>query len=402
MGTEAKIRFIPNPRYSADAVPVYFGSSKDSRIIYDGSNDEWTVQTKDAGGSYQDRLRVEANTTTPDIDAVDLPIKWTAGRAVTAADYSVGRDADGTNQLHFNVPTGAGFEVSINDTPEVKVTAGALAFQKAFTLSTATGNLSLDAAAGSAIRLNEAQADVDVVVESDSADNLMHLDASIHHIGLGGVANANSQSRFNFPAETVGADASFNVVYVGSGQAITVQNATTSAAITSLNVQACNLTLTGSGAVTTTASLYVADAATEGTNNYGLYMNPQTTVYGAGATNVHYAYFGIQTHTATSARTLVNVSTVYIAGAPDVSDAEITATNGPYALWVDDGICRFDGEVEMNGDLNHDGSNVGFFSIAPQAQQATIVDADGTLADITTKFNTLLADLEGYGLLANA
>lgn len=36
----------------------------------------------------------------------------------------------------------------------------------------------------------------------------------------------------------------------------------------------------------------------------------------------------------------------------------------------------------------------------PQAQQAHIVDADGQLADITTKFNTLLADLEGYGLLA--
>ena len=41
-------------------------------------------------------------------------------------------------------------------------------------------------------------------------------------------------------------------------------------------------------------------------------------------------------------------------------------------------------------------------SIAPQAQQPHIVDADGTLADITTKFNTLLADLEGFGLLASA
>jgi hypothetical protein len=41
-------------------------------------------------------------------------------------------------------------------------------------------------------------------------------------------------------------------------------------------------------------------------------------------------------------------------------------------------------------------------SIAPQAQQAHIIDADGSLADITTKFNTLLADLEGYGLLASA
>ena len=31
-----------------------------------------------------------------------------------------------------------------------------------------------------------------------------------------------------------------------------------------------------------------------------------------------------------------------------------------------------------------------------------IVDADGSLADITTKFNTLLADLEGFGFLATS
>jgi hypothetical protein len=340
MGTEAKVRFIPNPRYSADAVPVYLGSAKDSRVIYDGTNDEWTVQTKDAGGSYQDRLRVEANTNTPDIDAVDLPIKWTAGRAVTAGDYSVGRDADGTNQLHFNVPTGAGFELSINDTPEIKVTAGALTFQKAFTLTTTTGNLSLDAATGSAIRLNDAQADVDVVVESDSADNLMHLDASAHHVGLLGVANANAQVQVQPPAETIVANASFNRVNIPAGNAVTVQNATTSARITSLRVLEPNITLAGSGAADESAAVYIGGAASEATLNY--------------------------------------------------------------ALWVDDGTSRFDGEVAMNGDLNHDGSNVGFFSTAPQAQQATIVDADGTLADITTKFNTLLADLEGYGLLANA
>lgn len=58
------------------------------------------------------------------------------------------------------------------------------------------------------------------------------------------------------------------------------------------------------------------------------------------------------------------------------------------------------GYLHLDGDLNHDGSNVGFFGVTPQARQAHIVDADGNLADITTKFNTLLADLEGYGLLA--
>lgn len=50
--------------------------------------------------------------------------------------------------------------------------------------------------------------------------------------------------------------------------------------------------------------------------------------------------------------------------------------------------------------INHTG--IGCFGVTPQAQQSHIIDADGTLADITTKFNTLLADLEGYGLLAAA
>lgn len=40
---------------------------------------------------------------------------YSSGLAVTAGSYQVGRDADGTNQLHFNVPTGASFEFSVND-----------------------------------------------------------------------------------------------------------------------------------------------------------------------------------------------------------------------------------------------------------------------------------------------
>lgn len=42
-------------------------------------------------------------------------IQWTAGKAITGGNYEIGRDADGTNQLHFNVPTGAGYEWSVND-----------------------------------------------------------------------------------------------------------------------------------------------------------------------------------------------------------------------------------------------------------------------------------------------
>ena len=43
---------------------------------------------------------------------------------------------------------------------------------------------------------------------------------------------------------------------------------------------------------------------------------------------------------------------------------------------------------------------IGFWNATPIVQPAHIIDADGTLADITTKFNTLLADLAAQGLQA--
>ena len=47
--------------------------------------------------------------------ATDDLMQFNTGVAITAGQYQIGRDADGTNQLHFNVPTGAGFEWSVND-----------------------------------------------------------------------------------------------------------------------------------------------------------------------------------------------------------------------------------------------------------------------------------------------
>ena len=68
-----------------------------------------------------DVLRVD--TVAPLID-VDALLEWGTGRAITAANYQIGRDADATNQLHFNVPTGAGFEWSVNDAATLTLTRG--------------------------------------------------------------------------------------------------------------------------------------------------------------------------------------------------------------------------------------------------------------------------------------
>ena len=58
-----------NPQYLADAIWINFGSSKDSRVGYDGANNEWTLQSKDAGGTQTDRFRVKGN---QDITLVEL------------------------------------------------------------------------------------------------------------------------------------------------------------------------------------------------------------------------------------------------------------------------------------------------------------------------------------------
>ncbi len=79
---------------------------------------------------------------------------------------------------------------------------------------------------------------------------------------------------------------------------------------------------------------------------------------------------------------------------------------------AEDGTCniRFTAAVEIDGDLNHDGSNIGFFGTAPVAQApaytVTNVTTDRTydanfssVNEIADVLGTLIADLQAYGLL---
>lgn len=55
-------------------------------------------------------------------------IAFGVGVAMVAGDYAIGRDADGTNQLHLNVPTGASFEWSEQDVSRMVLSGGGLLF----------------------------------------------------------------------------------------------------------------------------------------------------------------------------------------------------------------------------------------------------------------------------------
>lgn len=65
--------------------------------------------------------------------SINGSVSYDTGSAITGTKYQIQRDVDGTNQLHFNVPTGASFEWSINDVARMLLTP------TAFTLTQIAG-----------------------------------------------------------------------------------------------------------------------------------------------------------------------------------------------------------------------------------------------------------------------
>ena len=91
--------------------------------------------------------------------------------------------------------------------------------------------------------------------------------------------------------------------------------------------------------------------------------------------------------------------------APDIQVSEFLTHYGDadtYIRFLTNELRLTAGNAEVIKIDESTGGRLSFFAVTPTAQQAHIIDADGQLADITTKFNTLLADLEGYGLLASS
>ena len=115
--------------------------------------------------------------------------------------------------------------------------------------------------------------------------------------------------------------------------------------------------------------------------------------------------------------TFTDAATVYIENGPITSDVNVTFTNA-WALWVDDGHTRLD------GDLDHRGTNLGFYGATPVAQAAdpvaltdstggtadnTVAEVSGSgadatindnFADLVAKYNSLRTILQNLGLTA--
>jgi hypothetical protein len=103
-------------------------------------------------------------------------------------------------------------------------------------------------------------------------------------------------------------------------------------------------------------------------------------------------FFGIQARSSTTdRRDRVRLTTAAV----DNTDATRKYRG---ILSVYDTAAREAMRVEASGAA----AMLGFYGVAAVAQPAGIADADGTLLDLTTKFNALLAKLESLGLLGVA
>lgn len=144
-------------------------------------------------------------------------------------------------------------------------------------------------------------------------------------------------------------------------------------------------TFTGAASTGVTASTEAPDV---------LFNLARTVTWATGAlTDQRAIKFMAPTYAAVAASTFTRAATVYINAAP-TAGTNVTITNA-YALWIDAGATRLDGNLGLNGN-------------APVAQGAAIVDiaaftdppSAAEMSALRTKINTLLAYLRSRGDIA--
>lgn len=262
-------------------------ADRDSFLVMEFSGDE-AARLRASGSAVDPTLSIVADgqlTLNGGTLHTTRSIVFDNGRAVTAGDYEIGRDADGTNQLHLNMPTGATLEVSINDVPQLVMSPTAINF----------------------------------VVAGSGATRVVNIDNSS--------GDDNSDIRVVIGSSSIGGDAQ-------------------------LGFNAGN----GSGA-----------------NTWCMGQRHLDTGF-------------------------------YIVASNDLADGNIVLSADQSEN------VKIHAALEIDGDLNHDGSNVGFYGIAPVARSAgwTITndsadrafDADSTsVAELADIVATLITDLAATGII---
>jgi fibronectin-binding autotransporter adhesin len=198
----------------------------------------------------------------------------------------------------------------------------------------------------------------------------------------------------------------------------------TAASFVAHGIQRPTLAATNASVTTTNAAtFYIANAPAAGTNetltnSYALWiddgrvrLDPSATVVSAAgatldavnvtaqtatitgstnittATGVNFVSIGTPTLSAGAALTVTNAASLYIAAAPAGAGAGPATITNAYAIWVDAGNVRFDGDARVDGDINWLSGTAFAATLAHNnaaARTYTFQDHDMTVGDAIT------------------
>ncbi len=286
--------------------------------------------------------------------------------------------------VRFNGTTGGVAQnsgVIIDDSNNVTAPA-ALTVQGAFTSLGIDDNATAEKIdiTDSAIVFNEAGGDVDFRVEGSGAANALFVQGSNGNVGIGVIPEA---WHANYTVLRVG-DRTYignyqddsvqfghNAYYDGSYKRIETGYAGRMGVNTASGYFFFDIagTAAADSAISFTRVFHIDNSGNIG---MGLSSSISARLHLISTTEQQRIGYDVSNHFSTTVDANANVT------------FNLTAGAGTPGFTFSDKV-RVDGGFGLN--------------VTPQVQQAHIVDADGSLEDITTKFNTLLADLEGFGFL---
>lgn len=271
---------------------------------------------------------------------------WSTGAAITAASYQIGRDADATNQLHFNVPTGAGYEWSVNDVGFATWSPT----QLLFTQATAT--------TGNPLAFSVTGANNTTLTNSDQVEAQFDFVQTKQFTGAAGATTIDNAYGLGIGGSTYQT--------AGAG-ALTITNGAT------FYISKAPTTTAGGGGTTITNSLALLvdegkvrfdGGGTSGQASAagGLLEMKASTINGNNASGTIAigtpVSIGITTYTNNNATlTMTNAASLYIAGSP-VASTNVTFTQAAYALWVQTGVTSLSGGTRFNNTTTIPAGNI--------------------------------------------
>jgi len=275
--------------------------------------------------------------------------------------------------------------------------------------------------------VNESGADVDQRFEGDTDQNLLYLDASTDRVGIGiaiptgklhvqGASGSNILViRTSSPSDALIIDQYGNVT---THQKLSVANPSGTTGLlnvnggSSSNAGTAGFFMKGVGSqispyinIVNSASAAIFNINSSG--NVGIGTTTPSSILAFGGNSARVVSLERHTTADTAGNTLTITAGGATSGATDKAGGALILQGGLSTGSAESGVTIQGVVAGASGTTDRIqttaiqvlGNKIGIFSTTPAVQQNTIIDADGTLADITTKFNTLLASLEAYGWL---